>query len=643
LPEVGGVIPEAQGIASGAGGVSPEAGSVTPGACGGSPEAGGGLPEADSVTPEAGGALPEADSVTPEVGGDLPEACGGLPGAGGGLPVAGSVTPEAGGGLPEAGGVKPDARAVTQGAAPFDGVFMNWQVLYNADPSLQAMKEIPRYWRLDDLEYLPGDLPDLERPATVEGSIIITPHLPHILQAELRKAAARAPGAHAERLLGLARTAAKLNVKSQRLAGFYDALLTRKPALALPVTNYAPEVWDYASYVANLIGEQYDYLPMPDMPLNHLGGGLFRLNQLAIADEYGRLYAPEYPNAHLPPEYATKHFGVMALPPRLAEPYRVNARLRCPLEKGDVEESCFDTVSPLLCWLVPDRVNRALLLYAPEGDYLGEVKQGEDGLAVLEPSPLEGAPPLEGALAALVAALTKTKGALGALFDCVEVCPGVIGSGGGLLSSLALFYGKPLALARLSLGVEPLCTPARATGEEGPSPLGFTLPLVLGDRQHMNEGLVGFFQDATTGFERFYACAYPTGGTGEYASASNRADVAVSLDGAEETTVTLLLEPTSPVHIISGLLPVKTIAMPQNSLKTICDRARVFLRTGPIVSGEQPELPHWKRDHLMMRWLERMADGTLSQPKEPLQPDATMALFGDGILLKDGYLTAEQQ
>jgi hypothetical protein len=339
----------------------------------------------------------------------------------------------------------------------------------------------------------------------------------------------------------------------------------------------------------------------------------------------------------------------MALAPRFVEPCRLTVDFLSRSGGGrfDTRNSPFDSGSPILGWLVLDKLTGGLMIYTADGDYLGKIFQGDNaGKLTVEPAPGSGADPLRdyGELSSFIGSL-QMRGSedLQDFFQCIAHSPGVINPGGnGLLQQMALFVGKPVALVKARIGLEFMQAHATSyTGKSAASLEGLDIPLRLGDCRHMNEGIIGFFRDDAEGFSRFNNCVGISNGglKGDFVFSNDTITLRLSRSLRSEVPLTLLMDAASPLHVISGLLPVKTARVPENIVKSISDKVRLVCTAqnipGPLGSLE---LPFWQSDGVDILWFERESDGKWTKPAEPVNPPTQAAPPDDAVILRSGVL-----
>jgi len=106
----------------------------------------------------------------------------------------------------------------------------------------------------------------------------------------------------------------------------------------------------------------------------------------------------------------------------------------------------------------------------------------------------------------------------------------------------------------------------------------------LGDRDRADDGLVGFFiagADGEPDFETFY-CA--VGDEHDALEKPRQDTITVTADRAPApVVVTMLIDPRCPVHAATGILPVKSLAIPGDLVTRGLAALEYTFLTGPLI------------------------------------------------------------
>jgi hypothetical protein len=480
----------------------------------------------------------------------------------------------------------------------------------------------------------------------------------------------------------------------QGLAGLTEALAARdagpqlRPLARDPATGaLAPD-----PAIDALVGAAHVAGPWPGddaaAPFAPLRGGEITLTRLQVIDSFGRaqdLLGPKggAGGPAIGRALATGRAATARLAPRLLQPARL--RLDWLAARGEEAEGDAADDTPVCGVIVHNRLNRNLLIYgarpgagAGGGRPLGAVQAirlplGREAVvwtsaparpfATTPPGgrPTEADipdPTLRRFVCGLIARFAEGgegfrdfRRLLAEHEDAADPAPDQ-----GLA---AVLVGRPLVLVRAALSLEldgpPLADQSRAAALEGGDdrdwPRRAQVPIRLGDGRLGPEGLVGCFLDdgSDAAFETLRLRE-----DGRH-SASLRAHpyfaapaLTVACDpAAPPVRLALLLDPTRPVHLVSGILPAAAFSPPQGPVdRALADLEFPFL-VAPVIGertdGDDPDarraLPTPSDGHDDWRWV-WFEDRTGPARAVPVSGDtsATPSLSGP-MALHEGWLS----
>ena len=162
---------------------------------------------------------------------------------------------------------------------------------------------------------------------------------------------------------------------NQSLGGFSEELLQWKPALTLPIDEPIglKPYREFTRRVAAAVGRTTEWAPEPTNTFSPLRSGALKLDSLRLIDSFGQV--EEVPVDHkviVPAPYRLPaRPGVAFLPPRLVQPARISFRW---LDASpDIADEMLEEAarSPICGWLLPERLNGRLLVFAGDGSPLG--------------------------------------------------------------------------------------------------------------------------------------------------------------------------------------------------------------------------------------------------------------------------------
>ncbi|MGV9313938.1 hypothetical protein ACWDR0_17370 [Streptomyces sp. NPDC003691] len=664
------------------------------------------LPASGSLPDETAGLLSEYFLLDPGSAGALAAAAG-LPEA----DVAAALAAHRPGdrtGTPPALGTAPWSQ-------PWEPLFMEWKAVYHHIPHTADGRPC---WAFDgtDYRYVPGTAPT-PAPVVVKGISDLGPHPRTLFAARLAEFVSRYGSADQRDELP-ARLAAVGDwaFLAQELTGFNERLSARDTrAFRRPTTRDR-----HFSEIAGLAGfpdaDTGDALPgryrgrvtsVPYLPGGESGAfhevrqGQIHLEELFLYDKFGRVLDVVSPDPATGGLHDYRNFplvvdtalttesslaptvaAVAQLPPRPLQPARLDFDLLDAATGSRVVETAADP-SPVTGWLVPDHLDRSLLLYAPEGRFLGSYRLLTDGTGARsgrwEPPPDGTVTTLDqvGALAPEVAGLLRSRALadeanLSAFLDVIDSTLWTTDPLGDRTDeTLSVLVGHPLALVRarlrLALDGPPRSDPGWAATLR-PPPSAFTadpFAVRLGDRPARDDGLIGYYRAAPGGgydYERFDSVTAPDDGqdlvvrigppgaadpaqTPDPQTPDPRTPNYVNLTfgDAEPTGLLLLVDPRASVHAVSGITPTASVTVPRQHVDGALRGLGAVFRFGPVVGGGDetgalPFPPPGTR-HGTWSWLRPPAPGGGSWTPYDLVPAPPNADFPDRPpTLEDGLL-----
>lgn len=488
---------------------------------------------------------------------------------------------------------------------PWSPLFLEWQVAYLEIPYETAGT---RNWSFDGHDYAYtgpfGPFPaDPQAPTRQIGGIsLLTPQtqvtfrsrVEQFIDTYLRRAAD--PPATLAELAQLDDEVTRIDgwkLMSQALTGFGDLVAMRDTrAQTAPDATVAPDI-DGQTH-------QVPYIPngTPDA-FAAVRQGQFAFTSLLVYDAFGQVlqvvggtgltdpqtFAPVRDPALTPPRPAITRNPqrLIEVPPRVMQ----GARLEFLLVDARDDTKVVGTsagANPVGGWVLPNHLDRSLLLYAPDGSSLGSLRLLADDTgtttarwqapphSALTPADVQARAPR---LAAMIGAQALADpAAFAAFLATIDTTLWTIDPLGNRADvNLSVLIGRPLALvrARLDLAldgppVSDLTPWALAWPPPAPDLLAQEFPVRLGDQATRSDGLLGYFAGADTG--PFNTVAAPAGPTpylrqiGPPGQTSGPNYLSLSFGAAAPQAVTMLLDPRAEVHAITGILPVKSLTLP---------------------------------------------------------------------------------
>ena len=463
---------------------------------------------------------------------------------------------------------------------------------------------------------------------------------------------------------------------SQSLGGFNNALLMHHQTLQLPVTD--PLGFDdyqgFVGAVQTAIGSSTNIAPLPLNDFLPIRSGVMRLLQLRIIDSFGQLKSIDVTSSvkaeplSLPTTGVTNTLSTdIWLPPRFGQPVRLNFRWLSAVG-GSQEFNSHPESSPVCGWLLSNHLDNSIAVYDAQGNALGSIdrearwRNAPGSHAAINPSDFDNA------------YLQKVVERLALIDDEVDT--------GNVKSTfiqdfititdkaledidpesfvhhqeLALLMGRPIAVVRASLNLElhgglaihqgwtEFYQDLERTYRDTNSFEDVTLPIRVGERSQLNDGVLGYWTEDTQGdLDGVFHTTAAQGVVSNSAIESYEEAPLHLLQSLSSTaqTLTMLVDPRGEVHATTGMLPAKRINIPKEYYSDALKKINITFLTAPVLSGaDQTALPLANELGYQWSWLskdryswrETLNDGILRK-------DTVISTFDDGDQLWTELLT----
>jgi hypothetical protein len=558
---------------------------------------------------------------------------------------------------------------VVDWAQPWIPLAMQWAVHVFPVPDPTTL---PALARLDD------DAIDLTLTASpgalyqeLRGSVPLTGRAAIDLHSQLDRHLANHPADAAS--VGGLRTRLDLPLMAQALAGFHESLLQRAPNIQLAVHDPIPPGRADRTFsnitVPPAVDQANTAAPLHDKDLHPVRACAVQLVRLRIVDAFGRWHDLDRPPVVVAGPLRT---GALAppvpgrfalLPPRLTQGGRLLFRWLAAADDL-VETTAHPASTPVFGWVVYNHVDTRLMVYDAAGAAVGSlgttapIWQDAPGTAVTSgPAAAVSTAGLDRHLAAFLTGLTGRPDAgryVAELLEAIDAQLTTINPHDTADHGVGLLFGQPLALVRASLRLETfgpfaldqsrtaLTAAAHAGGAAGRPDGGIgqvRCPLRLGEQGLLHDGLVAWFvDDGTPATYRTCYCAAATAtGTGVVPPDPDVLALTptppAQPDGGR--VVAMIVDPRGVVHATTGLLPVKSVAIPPEHWTDALRRLAVSFRTAPVLAGGPvPALPLPAEPGMRWSWRTRTTTGW-SPPADVAPPAPRIA----AQRIEEGWLT----
>lgn len=443
----------------------------------------------------------------------------------------------------------------------------------------------------------------------------------------------------------------KQNMAMQSLSGLNAAMLMQDQELQLNIrvpddTMPAP----LTAAIAKALGGFATQGPNFNGFYNPVRAGYLKLN-LTLIDIFGQKKAVRPAMVSVSQAMAAAWQGrtlpgIAWLPPRLAQASRLLFRFLAADGTSYEEMNIHPATTPVCGWLLPNHLNGSLFVYDTQGASLGSLVLSDDGSHIIwQSAPGNGAsidqdaatamrdqqPQLRELVVSLATGAPQFFADFMAAVDSVNgfVEPQEMSSN----NDLAVLIGRPVALVQAALALELKGTPHYnqsmsvlkldpATNPLAETENGFTgidFPVVLGNLQDLNDGLVGYFKAGGADYElaRFYTRGAPAGASsGVQVPAQDTVTlkpwpgVANPLAATAAEKLLMLVDPRAAIHATTGILPTKSIAIPSDMYASTLRTLEMTFLTAPVLSGSSAlRLPLSNRVGYQWSWVQERTAG----------------------------------
>lgn len=534
---------------------------------------------------------------------------------------------------------------------PWTPLFLEWSGTYTHIPLTTATDSTATRvnWLFDGTDYrLTAPPPTMPEQRTLQGISPLSPHPSSLfrtrLDAFVRQYGTSSDLARIDDLIG---KTYEWKFLAQELTGFHQILALRDPrpfrrptsadkagTLPLaPLLGYPDPATASAYSVPAAAQGQVDTAPLlpagPSLPFHGALHGGFHFTDLRLYDAFGRtldimesgpssgvLDETNFPlqlDPHLTPDQVIDPAiaSVIQLPPRLLQHARLDIRLLDAHDDQKVYGHDADA-TPISGWILPNHLDRSILLFAPDGTALGDyrITAQTDGTRTGTWAP----PPhtaltlhdVQTAAPRLHAMITSQSLAAEAAFHAfLDVIDATLWTtdplGNRADTHLSILVGRPLALLRtrlrFQLDGDPATDPGWATTftPTPPDTLTQQFAIRLGDQATHQDGVIGYFTG--TDYAAFNSTATPPTTPaqsyvqviGPVGTASPQGNyLRLAPQPGTYLDVTVLADPRAALHATTGILPVTRYDIPQQPVEAALAAMEITFRTGPLLTSLQP-------------------------------------------------------
>lgn len=542
--------------------------------------------------------------------------------------------------------VKPYHLVELWGRQPWSPLFLDWQITWFPTADLPATEDgFGPIWPLRNFDYVPLDRNSIPAKGyTIRGRSLLSPIDGRIFDEPIETLRELVQGKNSQRREGNApfpaavadvlsryevvweKTLGELQASGlmgQALTGFHQALLRRDVTLPRVMPDPA-RPWIENRELKTLDGDVVKLLdtpnnqsltgerlapPSPTPPTNApssfsfsmVRAGALRIDELWLIDDFGQsadllgltpARSKSMGQIFHPRMRWHDDQSVLAMPPRLLQPARLNFRFAAA---DDVSDDSDPALRSICGWLFFNPLDQALVLCDRSGDLMGElviIKKQNDFSINWEPGaggvPLEKIP--NDSLKAFAKSFIETaaKPKLLDLLNLIDRALERIRPAAARNNSI--LASRPLALVNATIGLElfgkawtdphKAVPDAKAQGTGDAALDALRVRVNLGSLQNVEDGLVGYFK--TGDYTRIVAGELPKDTQLSPYIVDPRIN-ALRVGFGPPEKITLLMDPWGSVQAACGLVPAKSITLAHPSLDHTVAQMETSFRVGPVL------------------------------------------------------------
>ncbi|MFT5758696.1 MAG: hypothetical protein ACI9LM_003444 [Alteromonadaceae bacterium] len=441
-----------------------------------------------------------------------------------------------------------------------------------------------------------------------------------------------------------------LNVLSQSLNGFNEALLMHKQTMELSIDD--PLGFEnYAQFSSETVDEAMDgdvkIAPSPLNSFNPIRSGCLKVLRLRLVDTFGQTKDIDIDKIDTTYKMTTpKSKYLIKLAPRLMQPARLN--FRWLNAKDNLVESDFEKASTPICgWLLTNSFDQSVMFYDADGKALGYFKadlwrEAIDSDAAISLAEIAN-PHLKRVANYIKDSIDLDDNFIEHFIGTLDDAMANIQPENNTCKGAALLIGKPVAVVRASLNLELSGTPAvnqdwnafrKDMAKNQRSTDEFTkvqFPVRLGEYGQLNDGLIGYWLEKQDLQGQIHFATEALDSTGTivfekgnkfYSPQSDYIDAKTIesrfeylSDGAinfyqsiddKSQTVTMLMNAQGVIHATVGILPNKEISIPQDQYTQALQNIEVTFLHAPLLTRQgKIDMPLRKVNDYLWSWVEQ--------------------------------------
>jgi hypothetical protein len=510
----------------------------------------------------------------------------------------------------------------------WDPMFIEWEAEWFTLPFQEGEE---RYWNYDEngfrLEWNEQQRNQLREDARgylISGRSFITPHNNEVLSHQLKNL--------------MDNTEDEKKADLAQLKEFVEAL-TKNKFLSESLTNFNRKINMQNNHInllpedpdtLELIGEQYSTQPLDlaELPyaLTGMQQGQFKINKLYIYDQFGQCLihvgaGGTFGEEHFDPvkdvamnvvqEKAIQNLNpdrFVEIKPHISEYARLNFNFVDSKDTAKLLHRDLDT-NPICGWVIHNHLDRELILFDNEGNFLNEIKFSKEKNSV-EIFPKELVQTDNAFFNAFINRIpTDAEGYEYFLTTIDETLWNIDPTLQMQSAQLAVWMGKPLAVVRTKLlfeqyGSSDELLPAEVLPfANNINPLylkqkqlqfkEYEFDVKIGNAQRLKDGLIGYFNDNLDD-KIFYSISAPDGDSRFIKKIGETNYLKMKFEVPAE--ITLLMDPMAEVTANCGILPATKLTLPHEFVHRALKNMKLEFRFHSLLTVPERAVKEGEKD-----------------------------------------------
>lgn len=422
----------------------------------------------------------------------------------------------------------------------------------------------------------------------------------------------------------------KIPVLSQAMGGFNSALLMKRVAMQLPISDpFAFEDYKiFTKTIKNLVGDSSKLSPLSLNNFNPIRSGGLKILNLHLVDSFGRVrnLKAEKENIYASETLKTTNENFDGiLKPRIAQAGRLEFRF-LSASYGLEQINTHTATTPICGWLLANNLNNSLMVYDSEGELLGYIDKNANWCQAPGSSNYVNVEDIaNGHLQKVVAKIIASGNSY--LQDFITVLDkafeNIEPENFAQNITLSILMGNPIAVIRTSLNLTVKGNYAinqdwnvfrndmQNDDRDSNKFEDVNFPIRIGERRQLNDGVVGYWKededaDLADDFYTTVSSDYMSSRVKSENIKAHEEDLCYQSIAKDPEIMTMLVDVKGKFHATCGIFPEKEIDIPADQYANALEKINITFMSSPIITGQDKlSIPIPEEAGYNWSWLEK--------------------------------------